>query len=106
MKLHFNPETLLNKSHCASELAPLSEDIHAHTSHAFTHAHTNAFLREATHTLTHTHAVSGLCSPKVIRANEALRGLAAFCVFSPMMGGFAPRPQRNKRMEGEGQKLC
>lgn len=29
MKLHFNPGTLLNKTHCGSELAPLSEDARA-----------------------------------------------------------------------------
>lgn len=113
MKLHFNPGTLLNKTHCGSELALLSEDTHtAHTcSHTHIHArtyagrhmhepHTNVYLHICD---SRTHTVSALCSLKVIKPNEALQGHAAFSVFFEMMRGFVPRPQWNKRV---GQNLC
>ncbi len=60
---------------------------------------------QLTHSNTHTHAVSVLCSLKVIKPNEALQGHAAFSVFFEMMRGFVPGPQWNKRVEREGQKL-
>lgn len=45
MKLHFNPGTLLNKTHCGSELALLSEDTHAANAFAHTSALPHAHLQ-------------------------------------------------------------
>lgn len=45
MKLHFNPGTLLNKTHCGSELALLSEDTHAANAFAHTSAVPRAHLQ-------------------------------------------------------------
>lgn len=112
-ELHFNPGAPLNKMHCGSELALLSEDMqtirdthireekkHTHTPRTHAHLHTCDFQTHA-----HTHSVSVLHLPKVIKPNEALQGHAAFSVFSEMMRGFASRPQWNKRVEREGQNF-
>lgn len=110
MKLHFNPGTLLNKTHCGSELAPLSKDTHALTrlrtqTHREAHAHVPHKCIPAFMSHTHMHTVSAPCSPKVIKPNEALQGHAAFSVFFEMMRGFVPQPQWNKRVESGGQNL-
>lgn len=104
MKLHFNPGALLNKAHCGSVLALLSEDTHRHR-HTLpgTHICKNNTCTCPAHMHTciyviYIHSVPVLCLQKVIKPNEALQGHAAFSVFFEMMRGFVARPQWNKRV--------